>query len=71
MFGISQIVERKWAYIGLVDHPFIDFEKAYISEVLSTSPAEFGISMKLVRLSEMNSKVCIDKHMLLFLFRMV
>jgi hypothetical protein len=54
IFCIPQILAKKWEYNKEV--LFIDFEKAYDSirkEVLYNILIEFGISMKLVRLTTM------------------
>jgi hypothetical protein len=75
---ICQVLEKNWEYNGAVHKLFIDFEKTYVSvsrEVLYNILAEFGISMKLVRIIKMFKwnvksawvKVCLE-HLI---FRMV
>jgi hypothetical protein len=54
IFCICQILEKKWEYNEAIHLLFIDFKKAYDSvrrEVLYDILTEFGIPMKLVRLS--------------------
>jgi hypothetical protein len=79
IFYIWQILEKKWAYNGMVHQLLIDFKKAYDSikrEVLYNILLEFGILKKLVRLlkmclNETYIKVCVGKLLLIyFLFRM-
>jgi len=56
IFCIRQILEKKWKYNEAVHQIFIDFKKAYDSvrrEVLYDILTEFGIPMKLVRLTKM------------------
>jgi hypothetical protein len=67
MFCIRQVLEKKWEYNQL----FIDFKKAYDlvrREVLYNILIEFGVPMKLVRmtkmcLNEIYNKVCISKYL--------
>jgi hypothetical protein len=62
---------KKWEYNEAVHQLFTDYKKSYDSvkrEVLYNIFSEFGISMKLVRLTEMclnesYSKVGVDKHL--------
>jgi hypothetical protein len=71
IFCIYQILEKKWEYSETVHQLFIDFKKAYDSfrqEVLFSILIEFGVPMKLVRLTKMclnetYNKVCIGKHL--------
>jgi hypothetical protein len=56
IFCIHQILEKKWEYNETVHQLFIDFKKAHDSvrrEVLYNILIEFGVPMKLVRLTEM------------------
>jgi hypothetical protein len=58
-FFIHQILEQKWEYDETVRQLFIDFKKACDSirkEVYSVL-VEFGVPMKLVRLS----KICLNE----------
>jgi hypothetical protein len=51
-----QILEKKWEYNETVHQLFIEFKKAYDSvkrEVLYNILIEFGVLMKLVRLTKM------------------
>jgi hypothetical protein len=71
MFGIRQILEKKWEYNEAVHQLFIDFKKAHNSvrrEVLYNILIEFGIPRKLVRLikiclSETYSRVRVGKNL--------
>jgi hypothetical protein len=62
IFSIRQILEKKWEYNEAVHQLFIDFKKACDSirrEVLYDILIEFGIPMKLVRLTKMcSSETC-------------
>jgi len=52
---ICQIIEKKWEYNETVHQLFIDFKEAYDlvrREVLCNILSEFGIPMKLVRLTK-------------------
>ena len=56
IFCIRQILEKKWEYNDAVHQLFIDFKKAYDSvgrEILYNIIIEFGIPMKLLRLTKM------------------
>jgi hypothetical protein len=56
IFYIQQILEKKWEYNDTVHQLFIDFKKAYDSErreVLYNILIEFGITKKLVGLTQM------------------
>jgi len=53
---IGQILEKKWEYKEAVHQLFIHFKRAYDfvrMEVLYNTLIEFGIPMKLVRLTKM------------------
>jgi sorting nexin-29 len=71
IFSIRQILEKKCEYDEAVHQLFIDFKKAYDSvrkEVLYNILIEFGITMKLVRLTKMSlsetySRVRVGKHL--------
>jgi hypothetical protein len=71
IFCILQILEKKLEYNETVHRLFIDFKTAYDSvrrEVLYSILIEFGVSMKLVRSTEMclnetYIKVHIRKHL--------
>jgi hypothetical protein len=71
IFSIRQILEKKWEYNETVHQLFIYFKKAYDSvrrEVLYNILIEFGIPMKLVRLtktclSETYSRVWVGKYL--------
>jgi len=55
-FAFVKVLANKWEYNGTVHQLFIDFEKACDSlrrDVLCNIVTEFGIFMKLVRLSKM------------------
>jgi hypothetical protein len=56
IFCIRQILEKKWEYNETVHQLFIDLKKAYDSarrEALYNILIEFGVPMKLVRLTKM------------------
>ena len=71
IFGIRQILKKKWEYNEAVHQLFIDFKKAYDSvrrENLYIILIEFGILMKLVRLikmclTEKYSRVWVGKNL--------
>ena len=80
IFCTRQLPEKKWEYKEIVHQLFIDFKKAYDSirrEILYNIPIEFGISMKLARLTklclnEVNSRVRVGKNLSdTYLLRMV
>ena len=55
-FCIRLILEKKWEHSEAVHQLFIDLKKAYVSvgrEILHNIFNEFGITMKLVRLTKM------------------
>jgi hypothetical protein len=57
IFCIRQILEKKWEYNEAVHQVFIDLKKVYDSvkrEVLCNILVEFGVPMKLVRLTKMS-----------------
>jgi len=68
---IRQILEKQWEHNEAVHQLFIDFKKTYDSvrrEVLYNTLNEFGIPMKLVRLTKMclndtYSRVQVGKHL--------
>jgi len=71
IFCIRQILEKKWEYNEVVHQLFIDFKEAYDSvrsDVLYNILIEFGILMKLVRLTKMclnetYSRARVGKHL--------
>ena len=80
LFGIHQMLEKKWEYNEAVHQLFIDFKKAYNSvrrEVFYNIHMEFGIPKKLIRLikmclTETYSRVRVGKNLLTcFLLGMV
>jgi hypothetical protein len=79
IFCIHQILEKKWDYNETVHHLFIDLKKTYDSvtrEVLYNILMQLGVPMKLIRLfklclNEAYNEVCIGKHLIVFLFKMV
>jgi hypothetical protein len=68
---VGQILEKKWEYNEVAHKLFLDFKQAYVSvrrEALYNILIEFGIPMKLVRLtkiclSETYSEVREDKYL--------
>jgi hypothetical protein len=71
IFCSRQILETEWEYTESVHQPFIDFKKAYDSvrrDVLYNILIEFGMPVKLVRLTKMclretYSRVRVSKHL--------
>jgi hypothetical protein len=71
IFCICQILEQNWKYNKAAHQPFTDFKKAFDSvrrEVLYNILIEFGIPLKIVKLTKMclnetYSKVQIGKHL--------
>jgi sorting nexin-29 len=81
IFYIHQILEKKWEYNETVHlyQLFVDFKNAYDSvsrEVLYNIFIVSGVPTKLVRLikmclNETYTKVCISKHSIIFLSKVV
>jgi hypothetical protein len=75
-FCIRQILKKKCKYVETLHQLFIDFKKAYRSmwkKVLYSVFIDFGVSMKLVKVTKMYlsrtySKVLIVKHCLIVFF---
>jgi hypothetical protein len=66
IFGIRQIMEKKWEYNQTVHQLFVDFKNAYDSvrsEVLYNILIEFGVPMIKMCLNETYSKGYIGKHL--------
>jgi hypothetical protein len=61
-----QILEKKWEHNKTVHQLFIDLKKAYYSvrrEILYNIPIEFGVPVKLVRLTKMCLNETYSKHL--------